>query len=64
VSGGNITIGWPQSYTGWILQSQTNSLSVGLGTNWLDVAGSSTTNAVTFPISANNPTVFYRLRHP
>ncbi len=64
VSGGNVTLGWPQSYTGWILQAQTNSLTTGLRNNWVDIGSSATTNSLTFPVSASNPTVFYRLRHP
>jgi fibronectin-binding autotransporter adhesin len=64
VSGGNMTLNWPQSYTGWILQAQTNSLAVGITTNWVNVASSATTNSVTMPINPANPTVFFRLRSP
>ena len=32
VSGGVLTITWPATHLGWILQNQTNSLSVGLTT--------------------------------
>lgn len=64
VAGGNLTLSWPSDHTGWTLQVQTNSRSVGLNTNWFDVAGSSTTNQVTVPIDPANPTVFYRLRLP
>jgi autotransporter-associated beta strand protein len=63
-SGGNITLFWPSTYTGWILQAQTNTLAVGLKTNWVDLAGSAGTNSVTLPAAATNPTVFFRLRHP
>lgn len=59
--GGNLTISWPSDHTGWTLQTQTNSRSVGLNTNWFDVAGSSATNSVTLPITPTDPTVFYRL---
>jgi autotransporter-associated beta strand protein len=64
VSGGSLTLSWAADHTGWILQSQTNSLSVGLTTTWFDVAGSSSGNSVTVPLSPGNPTVFFRLRHP
>jgi autotransporter-associated beta strand protein len=64
VSGGNMTLSWPQSYTGWILQAQTNSLAVGITTNWVNVASSVTTNSVTMPVNPANPTVFFRLRSP
>jgi autotransporter-associated beta strand protein len=61
VSGGNINLSWPADHTGWTLQAQTNNLSAGLGTNWVDVAGSTTTNQVVIPINPTNPSVFYRL---
>ena len=64
VNNGNLTINWPSSYTGWILQAQTNSLSAGLGTNWVDLSGTATTDTYTLPITATNPAVFLRLRHP
>lgn len=67
VSGNNLILGWPESYKGWILQSQTNSLAVGINTNsasWSDVSGSETIYSTTIPINTANPTVFYRLRYP
>ncbi len=64
ISGGNMNISWPETHRGWILQTQTNALSVGLSNNWFDVAGSaSETNAV-IPLNPGNPAVFFRLRHP
>ena len=63
VSGGKVTIGWPNSYQGWILQRQTNSLSVGLRTNWVDVQGSANVTSTNFPVNAA-PVSFYRLRYP
>ncbi|MCS7337626.1 MAG: autotransporter-associated beta strand repeat-containing protein, partial [Verrucomicrobiae bacterium] len=64
VSGGNITISWPASHTGWILQVQTNALTKGISTNWVDVPGSASTNVAIFPIVQTNGTVFFRLRYP
>jgi hypothetical protein len=64
LAGGNMTLSWPSSHTGWRLETQTNTLSVGLSTNWSTVAGSTETNSVTLPISATNPSVFFRLAHP
>ena len=64
VSGSTLTISWPGDHSGWILQSQTNSLGDGLDTNWVDVAGSSAGTSVSFGIDATKPTVFFRLRHP
>jgi autotransporter-associated beta strand protein len=64
VSSGHLTINWPANYLGWILQSQTNGLKTGLGTNWVDVAGSAGVISTNIPISTATPTVFYRLRYP
>ncbi len=64
VSGTSLTLSWPGDHKGWILQSQTNSLSRGLTTNWVDIAGSSSgTNAV-IKVAQTNAAVFYRLRYP
>jgi hypothetical protein len=62
-SGGVLTLSWPADHIGWRLQVQTNSLSVGITTNWFDLAGTSTTNSVNITISTNG-TVFYRLIYP
>lgn len=62
VSAGSLTLSWPADHTGWTLQTQTNSLGMGLGTNWVDVPGSATTNAVSIPIITTNEAVFYRLK--
>jgi hypothetical protein len=61
VSGQSLTLSWPADHLGWYLQSQTNSLSTGLGANWVDVAGSSATNTLVLPIVPGNPAVFYRM---
>ena len=60
-SNGNIYLSWPTDHTGYTLQAQTNSLSVGINTNWVDVPASTTTNQVVFPVNPANPSVFYRL---
>jgi hypothetical protein len=64
VSGGNLTLAWPQGHTGWRLQAQTNSLAVGLNPNWFDVAGAAATNTVSVPLDATRGSVFYRLVYP
>jgi autotransporter-associated beta strand protein len=61
VSGSTLTLSWPVDHTGWYLQAQTNSLSTGLGTNWVDVAGSSSVNSVMIPVDPSKGAVFYRL---
>jgi len=63
-SGDSVILSWPTDHTGWRLQSQTNTPGTGLGTNWSDVAGSTDTNVVPFPVDANHGSVFYRLTYP
>jgi hypothetical protein len=64
LSGSQLTLSWPADHTGWRLQSQTNSVAVGLTTNWFNVANSSTTNQMIMPITLTNGSVFYRLIYP
>ena len=60
VTGSSLTLTWPLTYTSYVLQAQTNSLSVGLGTNWTTVT--TTGNTITVPINPANGSVFYRLK--
>jgi autotransporter-associated beta strand protein len=64
VTGNAMNLSWPADHTGWQLQVQTNSLSTGLSTNWVNVADSTTTNKVTVPLVPANGSVFYRLVLP
>ena len=64
VNGNNLELSWPADHTGWRLQSQTNTLATGLGTNWVDVAGSTTVNSVTNVINPTKGAVFYRMVYP
>lgn len=64
VSGNQLTLNWPASHVGWILQAQTNAAAVGITTNWVDVAGSGATNQAVITVNPANPTVFFRLRSP
>jgi autotransporter-associated beta strand protein len=64
LSGNQLTLSWPADHTGWHLQSQTNAVSVGLSTNWAEVAGSTATNTVTVTINPANGSVFYRMTYP
>ncbi len=63
-SGNVFNLSWPIDHTGWRLQAQTNSLSVGLSTNWVTVANSVTTNRMTVTIDRTVGCVFYRLVYP
>jgi len=62
--GNQLTIGWPADHQGWFLQTQTNSRTLGLSNNWLDVAGSQTSTQAVVTVNPADPTVFYRLRIP
>jgi autotransporter-associated beta strand protein len=64
VSGNVLTLAWPSDYTGWHLQIQTNSLSAGLGNNWVTLPGSDAVNTVNFTIDPANGAVFYRMVYP
>jgi hypothetical protein len=59
-----LTLTWPADHIGWELQVQTNNLSNGLGTNWVNVSGSTTTDQVSIPMNPTNGCVFYRLVYP
>src|ERR1039458_7777787 len=61
-NGNQLDISWPT--TGGHLEVQTNSLSIGIGTNWVTVAGSSATNHVTVTVGQSSGSVFYRLAVP
>ena len=62
VLGNQLNISWPVA--GGRLQVQTNSLSAGLGKNWVTVPGSSATNHVTITLGQANGSVLYRLAVP
>jgi autotransporter-associated beta strand protein len=64
VSGSTLTLSWPADHLGYSLQAQTNSLSSGLGTNWVTLPGSASVTTTNLPINNVNPTVFYRLVYP
>jgi len=61
-NGSQLDITWP-TIAGH-LEAQTNNLNVGLGTNWVTVAGSAATNHVVVPLDQSKGSVFYRLAVP
>lgn len=64
-SGNTLNLSWPAAWTGGVhLQSQTNTLAKGLGTNWVTIAGSDLLNTYSANINRTNGTVFYRLIAP
>ena len=61
ISGNSLLLSWPADHIGWQLQSQTNSLNAGLGTNWSPLTGSTTGNVWTVPMDLRNGAIFFRL---
>jgi autotransporter-associated beta strand protein len=64
VTNGALQFSWPADHTGWTLQVQTNSLTAGLGTNWVSLPATAATNQFSAPIVVTNDAVFYRLIFP
>jgi len=62
ISGSTLTMTWPAGQ-GWKLQMQTNSLTQGLGTNWVYISDGSI-SSTNITINPAKPTVFYRLVYP
>jgi autotransporter-associated beta strand protein len=61
IPGGFLQFTWDSMLNGLVkLQSQTNSLNVGISNNWVDVPGGTFNGTVHVP-DPNNPTVFFRL---
>ena len=58
---GALTLSWPTN-SGWTLQQQTNNLSKGLSTNWVDVPGSASITSTNILLDSTKAAVFYRLR--
>jgi autotransporter-associated beta strand protein len=57
-----LSLSWPTNQ-GWRLLQQTNALSVGLRTNWVDVTpGNASSTNIT--VDKTKPTTFYRLVYP
>ena len=64
VTGSALHLSWPADHVGWRLEVQTNSVALGLRTNWTTVNGSTATNQVVIPINPGNGCVFFRLAYP
>jgi autotransporter-associated beta strand protein len=58
--GNSLRFSWTDGFYSFKLQAQTNSLSVGITTNWVDYPFGGT-SPVTVPIDVTNGTVFFRL---
>jgi hypothetical protein len=64
LTGGALDLSWPTDHTGWRLEGQTNTLNIGLTTNWFTVAGSAATNRIVLTINPTNGSSFFRLVYP
>ncbi|MCX6923640.1 MAG: immunoglobulin domain-containing protein [Verrucomicrobia bacterium] len=64
LSGSVLQLAWPYDHIGWQLQMQTNAPGAGLGTNWVIVPGSSTTNRMWFELDTTRGSVFFRQVYP
>ena len=62
LSGSVLSLSWPAGQ-GWRLQSQTNALTVGLSTNWVEAANSSV-SSTNITIDSTKPAAFYLLVYP
>ena len=63
-SGNLLGLSWPTDHIGWRLQVQTNSNSIGLRSNWVNVPNSIATNQMTFTLEPAAGCLFYRLVYP
>lgn len=63
-SSSGLQLSWPADHVGWLLQMQTNAPGFGLGTNWVTIGSSNSTNQFLFPNNLNYGSAFYRLLYP
>jgi hypothetical protein len=61
IIGGNLVLSWPNG-VGWKVQCQTNTLTVGISSNWTTLMG--VTSPYTNVVNSANGSVFYRLIFP
>jgi autotransporter-associated beta strand protein len=64
LNGSNLQITWPATHLGWMIQAQTNTLAVGLSTDWVTISNTATQLGYTNTIDPTKGGVFYRLIHP
>jgi hypothetical protein len=63
-TGGQLSVSWPSSNVGWLLQAQTNAPGIGLTANWVTVPGSDGTNSLILTVNPAAGSVFFRLVCP
>ena len=63
LANGNLTLSWPADHLGWVLETQIDSGLTGLGSNWVVVDNSMTTNTMVLPVSSINTVEYFRLKY-
>lgn len=58
------SMSWPEDHLGYRLELQTNTLQVGISTNWATWPNSWQVTQTNIPFVVTNPAVFFRLVHP
>ena len=61
-SGGQVTLSWPPSYLGWLLQS--NGVSIVNTSAWVTIPNSGTSTQFTFPVNASLTNSYFRMLKP
>lgn len=64
LSGTALSLSWPPSHLGWLLQSQTTSVGGGLASGWMDLGGSGSLTNTNVALIPGSAAVFFRLRRP
>ena len=62
VTGNTGTLTWPADHLGWLVQS--NSISLTVPADWQDISNTAAMTNYSFTIDPAQVNVFYRLRHP
>jgi hypothetical protein len=64
IAGNSIIFSWPSDHLGWQLQAQTNAFGYGLGTNWVTVSFSESSNQYVISTDPTDGSIFFRLTSP
>lgn len=60
----SISVSWPSTHTGWVLQVQTNAPGAGLSSTWYTIPNSGSSTQYTLPVDPAGGSVFMRLAKP
>jgi hypothetical protein len=61
VSGGALHLTWPATHLGWIVSS--NSVSLSSTNSWFDIPASGSATNLDVPFDSSKTNVFFRLHH-